>query len=116
MDWVNRQALKEDMEKPKKELVPLQGRKDLDHFLNIISFSNICKFVGIATLWLPWYYVFPSILLSTGICVRAFTIGHHGCHGGYDTYYDPRYNGFKFGTGCFQRRFIDWFDWVLPEA
>ena len=116
MDWVNRLALKEDIENLRKELVSLQGRKDLDHFSHIISISNISMFVGIATLWLPWYYVFPSILLSTSICARFTIIGHGTLHGGYDTYNDSIYNRFKFGTGSFQRRFKDWFDWMLPEA
>jgi fatty acid desaturase len=116
MDWVNRMSLKEDVEKLQKELVSLQGSEDINHIHHIIYITNICMFFGIATLWLPWYYVFPSILLSTGICARWTMIAHHTCHGGYDTYNDPRYNRFKFGAGSFQRRFNDWFDWMLPEA
>ena len=116
MEHVNRMALKEDMEKLRKELVSLQGEEDLNHLYKIIFITNLFMFGGIATLWLPWYFIFPSILLSTGTCARWTMVAHHTCHGGYDQTNDSRYNRFKFGLGSFQRRFNDWFDWMLPEA
>ena len=116
MEHVNRIELKEDMEKLRKELVSLQGDEDLKHLNYIILISNLFMFCGIATLWLPWYCIFPSILLSTGTFARWTMIAHHTCHGGYDHTNNSRYNRFKFGLGTFQRRFNDWFDWMLPEA
>ena len=116
MEHVDRIALKEDMDKLRKELISLQGEDDLKHLNYVIFISNLFIFVSIATLWLPWYFMFPSIFLSTGTFARWTLIAHHTCHGGYDHTNDSRYNRFKFVLESFQRRFHDWFDWMLPEA
>jgi len=116
MDHVDRAALKDDMDKLRKELESSQGEEDLHHLNYIVSISNLFTVVGIASLWLPCHFIFPWVFLSTGTFARWTMIAHHTCHGGYDHTSDSRYNRFKFGLGSFQRRFNDWLDWMLPEA
>jgi len=59
----------------------------------------------------------PAIALSIGTTSRWTMIAHHTCHGGYDNC-EPtgRFSRFKFAIGSLWRRFIDWFDWMHPEA
>ena len=116
MDHVDRRALKEDMEKLRKELESSQGEEDAHHLNYIILISNLFTVAGIALLWLPCHFIIPWVFLSTGTFSRWLMIAHHTCHGGYDHTSDSRYNRFKFGLGSLQRRFNDWFDWILPEA
>lgn len=116
MEHVNRNLLKEDIEKLRDELVLLQGKDDVKHLNSIVVVSNTLTFVGIATLWLPWYYIFPSISLSTGLFAKWLMLAHHVCHGGYDYTKDTRYNRFRYAIGSIKNRFEDWFDWILPEA
>ena len=116
MDHVDRTALKEDMEKLRKELESSQGEEDIHHLNYIVLMSNLVTVVGLASLWLPCHFIFPWVCLSTGNFARWLMIAHHTCHGGYDHTNDSRYNRFKFGLGSFQRRFNDWLDWILPEA
>ena len=111
MDHVDRAALKDDMDKLRKELESSQGEEDLHHLNYIVSISNLFTVIGIASLWLPCHFIFPWVFLSTGTFARWTMIAHHTCHGGYDHTSDSRYNRFKFGLGSFQRRFNDWLDW-----
>ena len=116
MEHVDRNALKNEFEDLRKELISLQNEEDLTHLNNIVFVSNIFTLIGICTLCLPWYFVIPSVVLSTGTFARWTMIAHHTCHGGYDQTKDSRYNRITFAVGSFKRRFNDWFDWMLPEA
>lgn len=83
-----------------------------NHLKKIIKITNFFRIIGILTMW---YCVNPlSIICLTLYTMSRWTmIGHHSCHGGYDTI-NKNHNRFKFGLG--KRRFWDWFDWFLPEA
>jgi len=54
--------------------------------------------------------------LSMYTVMQWTIIGHTTCHGGYDQIDKTKqYNRFIFAIGPY-RRFMDWFDWLLPEA
>jgi fatty acid desaturase len=91
-----------------------EDKNDMDHMLSIVNWSNLFGLVGLLTFWYQVSIV-PIVCISTYTFAKWTIIGHHTCHGGYDKVgKGTQYNRFVFGLGF--RRFIDWFDWVLPEA
>jgi len=99
-----------------RQLKAEQGEKDQQHLRKMITWSRICAFVGLASMW-----VVPNPITVMALSLwthSAWTmIGHHVCHGGYNRT-DPtgRYSSRGFALGTLARRVIDWFDWMLPEA
>jgi len=93
-----------------------QGDADQDHLLKIVTWSRICAFLGVASMWLapnPFTVLFLSLWTHS-----AWTmIGHHVCHGGYNWTDDSGdFRSSSFAVGTLLRRATDWFDWMLPEA
>jgi fatty acid desaturase len=104
-----------------RELEELQSRtyaslseKDFKHLLKIEWWGRGCSFLGYSTIWIipnP----FTAFLISMGHFTR-WLLAHHILHRGYDKVpgVPLRYTSKGFGKG--KRRFIDWFDWLVPEA
>jgi len=102
-----------------KEFRQNQGEEDVKHMKKMLTWSYVLYAIGLATAGfavLPWNPI-SALCLSTAICVRWTMIGHHVCHGGYSAQVgvDSRFHRSKFARGPI-RRFIDWCDWMLPEA
>jgi fatty acid desaturase len=88
---------------------------DMNHLLTLVNWTNFIGLVGLATFWYQ-VSIIPIVCISTYTFAKWAIIGHHTCHGGYDKVgKGTQYNRFIFGQGGY-RRFIDWFDWFLPEA
>lgn len=86
----------------------------MNHLIQIINFTNLIGLFGLFTFWYQ-INIIPIVCISTYTFAKWTMIGHHTCHGGYDKVgKGTKYNRFIFGIGY--RRFIDWFDWFLPEA
>ena len=71
--------------------------------------------VGFATSWLlpnP----FSAALISQGIFTRWTMVAHSVSHRAYDRIPEVprRYTSRAFAQGW--RRFVDWFDWIVPAA
>lgn len=118
MAKVDIDAFREDMKALGKRLSAEQGPADVAHLHKFILWSNMLTFSGIVTMGLvPTYYILPALVLSLGCTSRWTMIAHHTCHGGYDNCEKTgRFNRFKFAIGSTWRRFMDWFDWMHPEA
>ena len=99
------------------ELKRQQGAEDLQHLYKMVRWSNTFTALGIVLApFLPVWCMIPSVLLAVGVTSRWTMIAHHTCHGGFEKLGDPGYSRFTFGVGSLWRRFLDWFDWFLPEA
>lgn len=91
------------------------GPEDLRHLRKIERWGRLCTALGYATAW-----VFPNplsaLLLSQGRITRWAMVAHHVSHQGYDAVPGvPRgKTSAVFARGW--RRYIDWFDWIVPEA
>ncbi len=90
------------------------GEEDFRHLKKIEWWGRICSILGYATA--P---IFPNplsaFLISQGNTARWTIMMHHIGHKGYDKVSCPeRYKSTGFAVG--KRRFIDWFDWMHPEA
>ena len=87
---------------------------DFKHLLKIERWGRLATFTGFATAW-----IFPNplsvVFIALGLMTR-WLLMHHIGHGGYDRVpgVPKRYTSKYFAIG--RRRFIDWFDWIHPEA
>ncbi len=88
--------------------------EDFRHLKKIEWWGRICSIIGYATAPL-----FPNpisaFLISQGNTTRWTIMMHHIGHKGYDKVPCPsRYQSEGFASG--KRRFIDWLDWMHPDA
>jgi len=117
--WIEKMdliAFKNDIKELGSTLEKQQGQEDVDHLHKMMNWSNACAFVGIFSMGFGLNLI-SVLALSTWTLSRWVMIGHHVCHGGYDKCHpDKRFNRFIFAVGSLWRRFIDWLDWMLPEA
>ena len=104
-----------DIEEIREFTKTIPAEDQMAHLNRMVLISNMFRAIGLACAVLA-----PNPL--TWFCLSMYTtmrwtiIGHHTCHGGYDRADETKhYNRFKFGIGP-MRRFMDWFDWFLPEA
>ena len=97
-----------------KEMRDSLSYSDFKHLKKLIWINRLCTFFGYATAW-----ILPNplsiYLISQGL-VGKWMVMHHVGHGGYDNVPNipRRYTSKVFALGW--RRYIDWFDWILPEA
>lgn len=89
------------------------GEDDLRHLKRTISYGRVATAIGLATAWFP--NPLSMAALSLGRSTR-WIVMHHIGHRGYDRVpgVPPELTSQKFAKGW--RRFIDWSDWMLPEA
>jgi len=119
-EWIEKLDLttfKKDIKDLGMVLEKQQGQEDVDHLHKMMNWSNACAFVGIFSMGYFKLNIISVVALSTWTLSRWVMIGHHICHGGYDKCHpSKRINRFVFAVGTLWRRFIDWLDWMLPEA
>lgn len=98
----------------RKRLDATLAFSDFTHLKRHERLGRLCTLVGYGTGW-----IFPNplsaFLISHGIMVRWY-LGHQLNHRGYDRVpgLPARYQSERFAKG--RRRWIDWFDWMLPDA
>lgn len=104
-----------ELEALRKDLEADIGMADYQHLRKLENWGKICSVLGYSTAWL-----FPNplsaALISQGIVTRWAMVTHHVSHRGYDRIKNipARYHSRTFATG--HRRWIDWFDWLVPAA
>ncbi len=97
-------------------------RDEVDASISVEDFEHLKKFerigraatlLGLATAWVP--NPLSMCALSLGRSTR-WIVMHHVGHKGYDKVpgIPKRYTAKMFGRG--KRRFLDWTDWMIPEA
>ncbi len=87
---------------------------DLAHLRRIERWGRTATVIGLATCW-----VVPNPLSAVALCLGRSTrwlLMHHVGHRGYDRVpgAPAERTSKSFAKG--RRRFLDWFDWILPEA
>ena len=88
---------------------------DLRHLKKMQLWGRICTFLGYATAWIIPNPI-SALLISQGIFTRWTLLTHPISHGGYDKIpgVPSRYTSKGFASGW--RRFLDWSDWIHPDA
>jgi len=104
------------------KLTPKDKRQAFQHLENIIAFNNVLFYTGFFFSFLDVSYVFPWVMMGLSISSHWTTVSHHISHGGYidknadaDKKHHNKYNRFTYGVKM-RRRFLDWMDYILPEA
>ena len=108
-------AMAKELEAVRKETIKSLSIEDYLHLRKVIWVNRLFNFLGIATAWIVPNPI-SALLMSFVITSKWTTVAHHVLHKGYDKVpgVPPRYTSHVFAKGW--RRFIDWFDWFLPEA
>ena len=88
---------------------------DLRHLKKMEWWGRICTWLGYTTAWIIPNPI-SALLISQGIFTRWALITHPISHGGYDQIpgVPHRYTSKGFASGW--RRFLDWADWIHPDA
>ena len=127
---VNKEQLHSDLEAIKKN-IGQATEQDFQHLLKLEYWVQLATFLGytlIATISIlellfntsSFFFgtvaLLAAILISTGNVSRWANIAHPILHGAYDKVPNipKRYTKKYFAKG--NRRFIDWLDWIMPEA
>lgn len=103
-----------DIEALKAETYARISNDDFIHLKKIERYGRLSALLGYATAW-----IIPNPMTAFLLSLAQFTrwlLAHHITHRGYDRVADipARYTSRVFARGW--RRFIDWFDWLHPEA
>jgi fatty acid desaturase len=111
---VDLDALLADLRSLRRDIEALLGEDDLRHLRRMETIGRVATTLGVATAWIM-PNPFSMTALSLGRSTR-WLLMHHIGHRGYDAVpgVPPRYTSKVFARG--RRRFVDWPDWMLPEA
>lgn len=107
-------AFVRDVDALHAQLLADLGPADLAHLRRVIRWSTLCTLVGYATAPLAPNPI-SAFLISLGIFSR-WIVMHHVGHRGYDRVpgVPERLTSRGFAQG--RRRWLDWLDWMWPEA
>jgi fatty acid desaturase len=109
------EALAEELSALRKEIRGQRDATELDHLRKLERWGRWCTFLGHGSGWLAPNPL-SALLIGLGKTTRWAVIAHPISHGGYDSVpgIPERYTRRGFGKGW--RRFVDWFDWITPDA
>ena len=114
LDKIDYEAFTREIEALRRDAFQSLCHQDFLHLIKIERIGKLCTLLGFATAWMIPNPI-SAFLIGQGILTR-WLLMHHISHGGYDRVpgVPPRYTSQTFARGW--RRFIDWFDWMLPDA
>ena len=127
---IDKDELERDIEEIKKNMAPV-GQEDFDHLLKLEKWGRMFTFGGYGIILLLsimglfgevssfifWpLAIISALAISTGNVGRWSDVVHPILHGAYDKVPNvpERYTKKYFAKGS--RRFVDWLDWIKPEA
>ena len=112
---IDREQLAKDLDDVRNEVLANVGEQDFQHFKKIERWGRLCSVIGYGTAWIIPNPI-SAYFISQGNVTRWTTIAHHILHRGYDRLegLPKHYTSKGFGKG--KRRYLDWFEWMLPEA
>jgi fatty acid desaturase len=128
---VDQELLKNDIEYIKSTLGNV-GEEDYRHLLKLQLWGRISTFIGFILLICTNYIFFvygktfimllfiigsiAALLIALGNVNRWANIAHPILHGAYDKVPKIPFKYTKDGFASGVRRYIDWFDWIKPDA
>jgi fatty acid desaturase len=111
---VDAEAFLRDVRALRAEIDATLGQEDRTHLTRIERWGKAATALGLATCWL-----LPNPLSAAALSLGRSTrwlLMHHVGHRGYDRVPDMPVERTSKGFARGKRRFVDWFDWMLPEA
>jgi fatty acid desaturase len=127
---VDKDALQRDLEKIKKNLGPV-GEKDFQHLLKLERWGRAFTLSGFFMIYVVtalevsvglgafgfWTLgIIAAILIGVGNVTRWADVTHPILHGAYDKVPNIPKRYTKAGYARGDRRWIDWMDWIKPDA
>ena len=114
LDHVDFAAFLADVQALRRDLDRELEAEDFSHLKRIERWGKAATAIGLATCWIAPNPV-SAAALSVGRSTR-WLLMHHVGHRGYDKVpgAPARYTSKAFARG--QRRWLDWLDWMVPEA
>ncbi len=111
---IDLEAFLTDIKELRREIDESLGQEDLDHLYKMERWGRLCTGLGLLGAGIAPNPA-SAILLSIGRSTRWLMM-HHVGHRGYDKVpgVPPKYTSKVFARG--NRRFLDWPDWMIPEA
>lgn len=112
---INREQFSKEIDDIRKEVLSDLGMDDFRHLKKIERWGRMCSAIGYGTAWILPNPI-SAYFISQGNVTRWTTIAHHVRHRAYDRIegIPERYTSRGFAQG--KRRFIDWLEWMIPEA
>lgn len=112
---IDYEAFARDLAALRAEIDEAIGPEDFAHLKKIERWGRWCTRLGYATAWIG-PNPFSALAIAQGNTTRWAIVMHHVGHRGYDRVsgVPSAYTGRRFAAG--PRRFVDWLDWMLPEA
>ena len=129
-EQINKEQLKIDIEAI-KETIGAATEEDFQHLLRMERWGRIATFSGygliavlsLLALFMPlstllfWSVaIIAAVLISTGNVARWANVTHPILHGAYDKVPNVPYKYTRKGFASGSRRYLDWLDWIKPEA
>ncbi len=127
---IDQAQLQKDIDDIKKTLKV--GQKDFEHLLKLEKwgrFATILGFILIAAVTILssynsgislfdfWFFgTFGAFLIGVGNVARWSNVTHPILHGAYDKVPNIPHRYTKAGFAAGNRRYIDWLDWITPDA
>ncbi|MBA2664398.1 MAG: fatty acid desaturase [Bradymonadaceae bacterium] len=113
-DHVDMDTFLSEIEQLRVEIDASLGQEDIDHLQMIERLGKLFTAIGLATCWIA-----PNPVSALGLGLGRSTrwlLMHHIGHRGYDKVpgVPAKYTSKVFARG--KRRFLDWADWMIPEA
>ncbi len=127
---IDKEQLQKDLEEIKANLGPV-GEEDYQHLLKLERWSKAASHSGFFLLYIIaaleltlglsgiifWILaVVSAILIGVGNTTRWADVTHPILHGAYDKVPNIPSQYTKAGYARGNRRYIDWLDWIKPEA
>jgi len=129
-NMVNQEALEKDIDDIKEHMEPV-SEADFQHLLKMERWGRYATFSGygiilllsilglvveLSTFIYVLLFIVSALLISTGNVSRWSNVTHPILHGAYDKVPNvpARYTKKHYAKG--PRRFIDWLDWIKPDA
>jgi len=112
---IDREKFAQDIDNIRKEVLSDVGMEDFQHLKKIERWGRICSIIGYGTAWIIPNPI-SAYFISQGNATRWTTIAHHVTHRAYDKIegIPKHYTSKGFAKG--KRRYLDWLEWMLPEA
>jgi fatty acid desaturase len=107
-------AFHEDIRALRAEIDASIGEADLEHLRRIETWGRVATVLGLAASWIA-----PNPLSAVGMGLGRSTrwlLMHHVGHRGYDRVPGAPVERTSKGFAKGNRRFVDWLDWILPDA
>ncbi|MDA2933396.1 fatty acid desaturase [Acidobacteria bacterium AH-259-D05] len=114
LDQIDYEGFTREIEALRRDVFQSLCHQDFLHLIKMERIGKLSTAAGYATAWIIPNPI-SALLIGQGVLTR-WLLMHHISHGGYDRVpgVPQRYTSQKFAQGW--RRFIDWFDWILPDA